>query len=167
MTPTPSAAKLMKSFREYRDNKGDFSDPQYVYTTGVDGHPKQWWEQFLNVEGHEEITKVCVRLFSVPSSSAAVERAFSAMNWVHSIKRNSLSEAAVAMLMAIILSDRFGRRPELRIESVLNPSDSDTSDGFDISENSDGYSTETLSEDDIDVPEAEVVPDSMCDEEMS
>lgn len=127
-SPTTSAARLMKSFREYRDDKSAFTSPMYKYMEGVDGHPKRWWEQFLHVEEHHQLAEICVRLFSLCSSSAAVERAFSAMNWIHSIKRNSLHETAVEMLMAIILDDRFENRPEHHSMSVPDVDDDSEED---------------------------------------
>ena len=107
--PTEKSSRLIKSFRSFRDDLGDFSCQMYAYTKGVDDHPKRWWEQFLRIPAHQELAVACVRIFSIPAASASVERCFSTLKWLQSDERSRMKEETVQMLMAVVVTERFSR----------------------------------------------------------
>lgn len=61
--------------------------------------PLQYWS--TNGRAWPDLQKICVKLFSMATSSAASERNFSTMGFIHSKLRNSLGTQSVEKLVYI------------------------------------------------------------------
>lgn len=68
-------------------------------------HPSSSWKVFIGSE-HNILSQVCVRLFSIPLSNAAVERSFSTYNWIHTAKRNRLSSGKINNMLKFIVQGK-------------------------------------------------------------
>lgn len=150
----PKTKLLITAFQMYRDWKGKFSSP----FCGYNEHQtiKEWWLQFVGDPSYQPLALVAIRIFSIPASSAAIERNFSDFKNQHSKKRNRLQSERVAKLVAIIQHDRT-----TRVSEVVDDNPEDSLINFDvqsdgdceiINEQDDSSDIETLDVDDI-IPE--------------
>lgn len=106
----PMTNELIKCFKNYLSCKELFGSPVYGYVEGRDMSSLDWWTPFCEFEGYETLAVVAMKLLSVPASAASVERNFSKMAWIHSKRRNGLTEVRVNKLMTIIAAEQIRNR---------------------------------------------------------
>jgi hypothetical protein len=77
------------------------NNTEYEYERLVEGDqtPLGWWK--VNGRDYPDLAKIAVKLFSMAASSAASERNFSTMAFIHSKLRNRLKPETVEMLVYI------------------------------------------------------------------
>jgi hAT family C-terminal dimerisation region len=80
--------------------------------------PLQYWQS--DGVGWPDLSKICLKLFTMATSSAASERNFSTTGFIHSKLRNCLAPASVQKLVYI-------KSNYLAISESLNESDGDSS----------------------------------------
>ncbi|RWS21102.1 zinc finger BED domain-containing protein 1-like protein, partial [Leptotrombidium deliense] len=64
-------------------------------------NPRSYWLRFMNIPTTRKLATVAARIFSIPSSSAGVERSFSIQGKIHSKDRNKLRPEKVQQLLAV------------------------------------------------------------------
>ena len=69
--------------------------------------PKIWWTA---TAPKTELSSLAAKIVSLPPTSAAVERSFSAHSWIHSKKRNRLTNERAAKLVFINHNYQINRR---------------------------------------------------------
>lgn len=63
--------------------------------------PKLYWKNFMSYESSKKLAIIAHRLFTIPASSATVERGFSMYARIHSKARSRLSRSSVDKLMRV------------------------------------------------------------------
>jgi hypothetical protein len=69
-------------------------------------NPILYWKSYLHHAAHSALAKLAVCIFEAVANSVASERAFSAMNLIHSKLRNSLGSTKSHMLVYIYMNQR-------------------------------------------------------------
>ncbi|EGZ20715.1 hypothetical protein PHYSODRAFT_285515, partial [Phytophthora sojae] len=88
------------ALNDFATLKRRWSPADKRYNEGV--APITWW--WNNKKGHPLLWELARRVFAIPSSSAASERAWSIMDFIHSKKRNRLTTDKVDMLAFIYVN---------------------------------------------------------------
>lgn len=78
---------LLTEIADYKAKTGIWKK-DFVWMAIEEMCPLQWWKTFYS---QTVLSKVAVRILSVPISSSATERSNSTFGWIHSNKRNRLS----------------------------------------------------------------------------
>ena len=84
---------------EYKTQTGVFNFP-LAWNTVDKVNPIAWWKGNFATSA-PELCKVAVRILSIPSSSAASERNWSAFSYIHEKKRNRLTNKRILKLVYI------------------------------------------------------------------
>lgn len=122
----PATNELIKCFKNYLFSNEMFASPVYGYVEGRDLNSLNWWLPFCEFQGYEHLAVVAVRLLSVPASAASVERNFSKMAWIHTKRRNHLTEMRVNKLMTIIAAEGIRNRNSVcEIPTLIDPPEED------------------------------------------
>jgi hypothetical protein len=96
--------------------------PQKIYLDGYPGNPHQvssldspvtFWKSYLYDETHCVLAQLAVRIFEAIANSVASERAFSAMNLIHTKLRNRLGAEKANKLIYIYMNS-WGERSQVR-----------------------------------------------------
>jgi hypothetical protein len=92
------------SFLEFRTRVGVFraSHPSAMHYD----NPAMFWKSYLHDEVHWVLAQLAVRIFKAITNSVASERAFSAMNLIHTKLRNRLGVEKSNMLIYIYMNQR-------------------------------------------------------------
>ena len=98
---------LWSQLLQYRAHTGVFAS-RIIWEDAnlVDG--LTWWKCHGN--GAPQIQKLAIKVFNIPTSSAASERCWSAMGNIHSESRNRLTDDRVEKLLYIYFNERILRR---------------------------------------------------------
>ena len=101
--------KVHSSFLEFRIHGGVFG-PSHPATLHHD-NPIMFWKSYLFDETHSLLARLSIQIFEAIANSVASERAFSAMNLIHTKLRNTLgSEKANKLIKAKLFLLLFTRR---------------------------------------------------------
>ena len=92
------------SILEFRTQGGEFG-PSHPASMHYD-NPIAYWKSYLYNETHGALAKLAVRIFEAIANSVASERAFSAMNLIHSKLRNRLGAEKSHKLIYIYMNQR-------------------------------------------------------------
>jgi len=93
------ARKVISDFAFFKNKSGPFSKTnEYLWVAAEETEALHWWTAFCN---HTELSKIAIKILSLPATSAAVERTFSTYKDVHSSKRNRLLNERAAKLVFI------------------------------------------------------------------
>ena len=92
------------SFLEFRTRAGVFgaSHPSAMHYD----NPAVFWKSHLHDEAHWVLAQLPVRIFKAIANSVASERAFSAMNLIHTKLRNRLGTEKSNILIYIYMNQR-------------------------------------------------------------
>ena len=92
------------SFLEFRTRAGVFgaSHPSAMHYDNL----VAFWKSHLHDEAHWVLAQLAVRIFKAIANSVASERAFSAMNLIHTKLRNRLGVEKANMLIYIYMNQR-------------------------------------------------------------
>ncbi|XP_011872581.1 PREDICTED: uncharacterized protein LOC105564652, partial [Vollenhovia emeryi] len=94
---------VLANLAEFRTKTGFFSNKS-IWEAAVHVSPATWWGGFCS---DQNLYPIAMRLFNVPSSSAACERNWSTHGFVHSKIRNRLTNERVQKQVAIKCNLRF------------------------------------------------------------
>jgi len=92
------------SILEFR-TQADVFGPSHIASMHYD-NPILFWKSYLFDQNHSVLAKLAVRIFEAIANSVASERAFSAMNLIHSKLRNRLGSVKAHMLIYIYMNQR-------------------------------------------------------------
>lgn len=93
------ARKVISDFTHFKSKTEQFSKhKEYLWVAAEDTSAIDWWAAFCS---DTELSKIAVKLLSLPATSAAVERTFSIYKDVHSTKRNKLLNERASNLVFI------------------------------------------------------------------
>jgi hypothetical protein len=117
--------KIWEQFLQYKARSGIFGNSlAWVSINNVD--LLTWWKGNFGAVA-PELTKVAVRVLSIPTSSAAAERNWSTFSYIHDKKRNKLTNDRIFKLVYIYFNNKL-KTP--KISKVTNvDEDIDDSDG--------------------------------------
>jgi hypothetical protein len=92
------------SFLEFRTRVGVFgaSHPSAMHYD----NPVAFWKSYLHDEAHWVLAQLAIRIFTAIANSVASERAFSAMNLIHTKLRNRLGVEKANKLIYIYMNQR-------------------------------------------------------------
>jgi hypothetical protein len=85
--------------------QADVFGPSHLASMHYD-NPILYWKSYLFDQTHSLLAKLAVRIFEAVANSVASERAFSAMNLIHSKLRNRLGSIKAHMLIYIYMNQR-------------------------------------------------------------
>jgi len=96
--------ELHRSFLEFRTRGSVFSSthPSAMHYD----NPIAYWKSYIFDEDHIVLAKLAVRIFEASANSVASERAFSAMNLIHSKLRNRIGAEKANKLIYIYMNQR-------------------------------------------------------------
>lgn len=77
------ARQVITDISDFKNKTGSFSK-EYLWAVIDDTNGSNWWSAFCS---ETELSKIALKVLSLPATSAAVERTFSSYKDVHSLKR--------------------------------------------------------------------------------
>lgn len=80
--------QLLVEIANYRANEGTY-DKDFIWTASQNVTPIVWWKGIIGQ--NNQLSKVAMKILSVPATSASSERTFSTFSTVHTRKRNKLT----------------------------------------------------------------------------
>jgi hypothetical protein len=114
--------ELHKSFFEFRTRTGVYNSA-YPSSMHYD-NPIAYWKSYIFDEEQEVLAKLAVRIFEAIANSVASERAFSAMNLIHSKLRNKIGAEKAQKLIYIYMNQRvLDRNGSIFISDPFEKSD--------------------------------------------
>ncbi|RWS21025.1 uncharacterized protein B4U80_11953 [Leptotrombidium deliense] len=105
----------------------DFRERKKIFSCSLlsTSDPNRFWKRLVTYNSVKKLAMVACRLFSIPASSAGVERNFSIQGKVHSKDRNRLSKEKVERLMKVKWYLSLNPDIKLSYEDVDDNSDCD------------------------------------------
>lgn len=91
------ARQVITDIGNFKNKTGPFSK-EYLWVAINDTNGLNWWNAFCS---ETEVSKIAIKILSLPATSAAVERTFSSYKDVHSLKRNRLTNERASKLVFI------------------------------------------------------------------
>lgn len=116
-------AVILGNLAEYRAREGIWSKSS-IWDSSNHVHPRTWWKGLLK---EQPLHELAVPLFSIPPSSAAAERIWSAFGNTHTSLRNRLSNDRVEKLVTIRSNLVLKVNKDKKL-TVMNQNDSDDTD---------------------------------------
>lgn len=89
------ARQVIADIGNFKNKTGPFSK-KYLWAAINDTNGLNYWNAFCS---ETELSKITIKVLSLPATSAAVERTFSSYKDVHSLKRNRLTNERVSKLV--------------------------------------------------------------------
>ncbi len=80
----------------------------FIWRKSFAANPYLWWKRFLDFDEEKILSENAVKILSVPTFSAAIDRNFSSEARIHTKRRNTLSNECVEKLLAIEFNSRKG-----------------------------------------------------------
>ena len=109
-------SEIQKDFAEYRSSRGLYSK-SFVKSAAKSSDPITWW---VGMFCGTELSSIPADILSMPASTAATERSFSAYGNIHSIKRNRLTTTKAGKLAYVShnlkLLNSSTRKKQMRID---------------------------------------------------
>jgi hAT family C-terminal dimerisation region len=81
---------VLTQWSDYIARSGIFSIDGIWDALSTDGFSATSWWTMVRGMGYEELGSIALRLLNIPTSSAAAERNWSSINYIHDTKRNRL-----------------------------------------------------------------------------
>ncbi|XP_043271188.1 uncharacterized protein [Venturia canescens] len=117
--------KLFEELTEFTTNTGIWSHDHVRRAVSVTSVQK-WWKAMC---GTTNLSKIAVAILNLPATSAATERSFSTFGWIHSSKRNRLSNKRAGMITYIAHNLKLLRpKNEKKIDNEREENVSDIDD---------------------------------------
>lgn len=91
------AKQVIADLCHFKNKTGPFCK-EYLWAAINDTNGLNWWNAFCS---EIELSKIAIKILSLPATSAAVERTFSSYKDVHSLKRNRLTNERASKLVFI------------------------------------------------------------------
>ena len=113
LLPEEEHEALTKEFRLFRMYEDPLHCTDLVWTEDECKNPRMWWTMYGGHVPH--LQKVAQILLSLPGSSAAVERSFSMLDFVHSALRNRLDKECREKLLYIYFNVRALHRERVLV----------------------------------------------------
>ena len=111
-------AIILKEMAEYKGNLGMFAKT-FMWKALDSMGPISWWNGMCS---NTRLKKLATAILNLPPTSAAIERSFSRQSWIHSAKRNRLTNKRAAMIVEIGYNAKF-MEERSRVFSSLPPTD--------------------------------------------
>lgn len=139
---------VMTDLANYKAKQGIWSK-SFLWITSKTVTPITWW---LSMSGTSLLSKVAVKILSIPITSAATERSFSTFSFIHTKKRNRLTTKRAGMITYIAFNWKFINKKSNNLKSHKSchnraPVQTET----DINENSEENSRQPNLDDVIDL----------------
>jgi len=140
------------SILEFRTQASVFG-PSYPASMHYD-NPIAYWKSYLYNETHTELARLAVRIFEAVANSVASERAFSAMNLIHSKLRNRLGAEKAHKLIYIYMNQRvLDRNNSIFLGDPIEKSQEEQIQLEEVLLQFMDYENDEIEDEDIDIPE--------------
>lgn len=91
------ARQVIADLSRFKNKNGTFPK-EYLWAAIDNTDGLNWWNTFCS---ETELSKIAIKVLSLPATSAAVERTFCSYKDVHSLKRNRLTNERASKLVFI------------------------------------------------------------------
>jgi hypothetical protein len=121
--PPDDVHRAMQAFLRFYTRRGPFREDHSSWGDAED--PVTFWQ--LHFDDNNALAQLADRVLHTLANSVPCERAFSALNLVHTKTRNALTPERVNMLLYVQINSRTLRRDPL-VEKLLEDEDEDEDD---------------------------------------